>query len=241
MGINRGFDLSAGVITTETDDATGESVVLLDTYDVSASVSTGPAEGSSDGMGAALYADATAIGEDTFASVSADATVTDGPIATSTEVSLTTHAAAVSADQSYAWASGSVDLIGGADWSFSLSYDSSITDQEVDGTTSKASSIDYLYAIDFDDSGAAAPPPSVEFTDDGVPVVQADEALAEPAYDDPCGCGGDGSISFAGNVAIFDIEMDVLADDGVVEVDLYSLAVEDQMSTVTLASVVIAG
>jgi hypothetical protein len=240
MTINRGFNLSASVITTETDGGTGDGTTLVDTYDVSATVSTGPVEGSTDAIGAVLHADATAVGEDTFASVSAAANVSAGPVATSANVSLKTEAAAASSDQSYASATGSIELIGGAERSFSLSYDSAVVDQEVDGTIARSSSIDHLYALNIDESGVAAPSPTVEFTEDGVPVETAAEPLVTaPAYDDPCGCG-DGSIPFDGNVALYDVDMDVIADNGIIEVDLSSFAVEDQMSSVTLGSIIIA-
>jgi hypothetical protein len=242
MTINRGFNLSASVITTETDGGTGDGTTLVDTYDVSATVSTGPVEGSTDAIGAVLYADATAVGEDTFASVSAKANVSAGPVATSANVSLKTEAAAASSDQSYASATGSIELIGGAERSFSLSYDSAVIDQEVDGTTASSSSIDHLYALNIDESGVAAPSPTVDFTEDGVPVeTEAEPPVTAPAYDDPCGCGGDGSIPFDGNVALYDVDMDVIADNGIIEVDLSSFAVEDQMSSVTLGSIIMVG
>ncbi len=241
MTINRGFNLSASVATTETDDGSGEASTLVDTYGVSATVSTGPIESNSNGFGAAVSADATAIGEDTFASVSADGHVSAGPIATSAEVSLTTEAAAASGGQSYASVTGSIELIGGADWSFSLSYDSSAVDQEVDGTTASSSSIDYLYALSIDESGIPVQNPADDVVDEGVPATaEADPLATEPAYD-PCGCGSDGSIPFDGNVAVYKVDFEALADDSVIEVDLFSLAVEDQMSSVTLGSIIMIG
>jgi hypothetical protein len=242
MTINRGFNLSASVSETGTDDGSGEASTLVDTYGVSATVSTGPIESNSNGFGAAVSADATAIGEDTFSSVSASGHVSAGAVATSAEVSLTTEAVATSGGQSYASATGSVELIGGADWSFSLSYDSSTIDQEVDGTTAISSSIDYLYALNIDESGISVPSPSDEVVDEGIPATaEATPPVQDPADYDPCGCGSDSGIPFDGNVAVYEVDFEAFADNAVIEVDMFALAVEDQMSSVTLGSIIMIG
>lgn len=244
MTINRGIKLSASVGTTDTNIGSGESNTLVDTYGFTAAISMGPIEGSSDGLGAVVNADATAIGEDTIASVSAEATANAGPVATSVTVSLVTEAAAASGTQPYASAVGSIELVGCAEWSFSLSYETTSVDHEIEGTTVVSSSLDYLFALNIDGTAINLQSPSTEVADAGGGLLaQSSEQSvpAGPVHDDPCGCGSDGGLPFDGNVTLYDVDFDAFSDDAVIEVNLFALAVEDQMSSVTLESIILIG
>ncbi len=238
MTIDRGFSLSASVITTETGSSTDESVTLVDSYDISASVSTGPIEGGTDETGAILTADATAIGEDSLAVLSAEGTATSGTIATSTEVSMTSEAVASSTDQAYASTYGEIELIGGAEYSFSLDYDAAIVDQDEGGTVASSTSIDYLYALTIDESAIAG---TTSSSDPADVDSSAEPDLVSPdlaVSDQPCGCDDNGLV-LDGNVAVYDINLVTFGDESFIDASVYALAVDDQMSSVTMSSVIV--
>ncbi len=237
MTINRGFNLSASVISTEPDVETGGSTTLVDSYDIYAAVSTGPIESDSDELGLVLNGEALAVGENTYTAASAEATITNASSASSAEASLTTTSAAASPGQTLASSSSSIGLIGGAEYSFSLNSGTAIMDQDSGQTTSSSSSTAYLYALTINDPVFVEPPSTPDQT------YVADTTFSEPGPEPEidCGCGSGSDDWLDGNVALFDIDLDVYSEDSYIGLDVYAFTVEDQLSNVTINSILLGG
>jgi len=236
MAINRGFSLSAKVIEIEADTVNNESISWTDSYDISASVSTGTANEGIDSMGLVLNADILALGEDSYALLSAEGGVIDGAVASSAKVSLTGVAVASSPEQAYAYSTTSIGLIGGADRLLTLNYSAAIVDQSENGMDASAASLVYLYALTVDSSAVGA----------SATILDSEEsenlaAVDAPSLEEPCGCIGGGGFSIDGNLALFDINLDVVAEDSYLEYNLNAFAIEDQLANVTMSSILIAG
>jgi hypothetical protein len=236
MTINRGFNLSGSVTTTETDAETGESTTLVDSYNASGEISTGPIESSTDATGLVLSSDTVAVGEDTFGSLSTEATVTSGSGVSSAEASITTSATGASPELAYSSATSSIDLIGGAEYSFSFNYNTTTVDQDEDGMVSSSTSTAYLYALTVDESAVLLSDP----TEDPTATVAPSETDAVPIEEPVDHAGGTG-LPPDGNVVVYETDLSVFAQDSYIALDIIAFAVEDQISSVTMSSILIAG
>ncbi|MGE5500744.1 MAG: hypothetical protein ACM3W4_02330 [Ignavibacteriales bacterium] len=183
--------------------------------------------------------DAVALGENTLATGSVTAVVSDGGSANEAYATASFDAVAVSGEDGGAFASAIsfAEVSGGADCSFSMSYTTTQTSVQDGTTVTSQSSGSTVYALDVDLSGtdgatAADAGPETEPT---APPAGTSDALVLPA---DCGC--DDSDSYAaldGNVAYFDVEAAAYGDDTSLQVDAFALAIEDELSNTTVVVV----
>ncbi|WP_230532358.1 hypothetical protein [Microvirga roseola] len=246
MTINRGFNLSASVIETETDIMTGEATSLADTYDIFANVSTGSIEGSTDELALALNADATAVGDDTVAALSAEGSLTTSATTNSAQGSITASAASTSPDQAYASATSSTDLIGGAEYSVSLNYGSTLVNQDEAGTSATSTSTSSMFALTVEEPTFS----TVAVEDLQIPIAESSGGPEEDmlvleastaSVDGSCDFSEDCEDDWDGNIAIFETDLTVYAQDSYVALDLYAFTVEDQISSINMSALLAAG
>jgi hypothetical protein len=220
---------SLSLLDLESGGSADDSTVDMRLVDLDLAVSTASgSSGEGTGMALATGGDAFAAGENTLASASVTAGVSSGAASTEAHASATFEAAATSQGDAatYAAATAFANLTGHADRNVSLSYTSSSMSQQDGMTASEATAIVELYALDV--HGRAS---GVEAYSSDLPSAGPD-ALGED--DDGGSQEWDPDFALDGNVAFFDVFAEASGEDSFVEVDLFAMAVEDQLSNVTV-------
>jgi hypothetical protein len=235
-------------IATSTTDGTAETV---DSYTSDSSLSFSSVPDSSDVV-MELGGEATAIGEDTLAIGSLEATLDATGSTTSAYGSATFVAAAESEGDGTAFATAqSYGFVSGMDILMVTTSNSEFVQEGPDGSLWVATSETTLYGVDFDslsmdgsaDSGVPPPDQGLDTTDD---LAVDDFAGSDSETDDlevsDLSIGGlsdsvtdhldDDWIDIDGNVALLDVDADVLGSDTLLLVAADVLSIEDALSTV---------
>jgi hypothetical protein len=229
---------SSSSVTVTSGSTSDGSVTGLDTYQLDLAVQSGA--GSADGEAGMLVltgGDATAVGENTVATADVTAWVSSGDTSSEAYASSTLQAAASSPDgTAYAGTSSYSDVYGGADRSFSLDFnESSLTLTDTTSTTTSVS-ISQDYALDIK-SVTGTGSSTDEILSSGIPSLDLDLSGSDIASSgsEDCGCG-DFDLALEGNLALADMDVLAYGADSLVEVEFSALAIEDQFSSVTVAT-----
>ena len=193
-----------------TDETSSSSVTVAATLEMSS-------PDDSEGLSAAIGGEAIASGEDTLTQGSVSATMVDGGVVTSADLSATMTAVAETPDGETAFASADTfaDVSDGADIVFTLQkeIDSSETD-EAGSTATATSTIDVvsfdISALDGEILEPEIAPPA---------EVVAAEAYAPPAEEE-----------LDGNFATLEFEATAIGEDSLVAADVFVIAIEDELS-----------
>jgi hypothetical protein len=167
--------------------------------------------------------DSFAMGESTLATLEASATL-DPSATTVAEASVTTTALGVAEIDAFASATSTIDWYGDADWDLSIDYNLTTRAVDEDGAIATATSSSYLLALDFENTPSG--------TQDAEVIDLADAPSLEMAA-----LGANPEVQLDGNVAMLDMSFTAFGEDTFVEVDFMALAVEEQLSLVTVAAV----
>jgi hypothetical protein len=230
--VGQTFDVAVTEISAVTEEEAVHSVTL------SSDMQSGPSTGEEGGMSMAIGGDATAVGEDTLAVAEVSAFLGDDGNVQIASGSADFLAIGEGDPGTYANAYSYVDFIGDADQVVTLNVSVTEYVQEPDQAAWYSSSESTLFAMDVDGT------PTGEFVDDVVAVDDIAEPepslelplTLEPSDDPACGCSGDEpSYTIDDNVVLFDVTATAVADNTAVTVDFFSLTVEDQISTATVA------
>jgi hypothetical protein len=235
-----------------TTDGTGETV---DSYSTEQSVSISVAPDPSD-VAMELGGEATAVGDDTLALGSMDASVDGTGSVTSAYGSATFIAAAESEGGETAFATAdSYGFLSGMDFLVVFTNDTQIIQEGPDGSLWISTSETTLYGMDFDafstdgtvDADTGSTPlaegeematASVLATDDFASSESeaGDFEASDPLASDLLGSAADPfddeGIDIEGNVAFLDIDADVSGPDTLLLVEADVLTIEDALSTV---------
>ena len=211
--------------TTSTSSSTLTDVSLSDgsstsslTYETQLQTSSPYDSG---GLAASLGSDAVALGDDTLTSGDVSATVIDEGAVQS--VTGTASALAAAQDDTSAFAAASTSgAIAGAEVSYTLTGASDTTYETPTGTTSLAASTTTLGADNVQ---------SPSEWNDGVTDTSGPVTGTTPI--DPLAIN-DASVHLEGNVATADFSGTAIADDSLVSVDAFALAVDGQLSISTV-------
>lgn len=170
-----------------------------------------------DALAVVAYGDAVALGEDTLTSVSASITVTGNGAVTRAKGEIESIAVAESpTDEEFAFAVNDVIMSGG--------------DVVIVKTKSRS----------FDGDGESYFASTTKFIAINVPVDLKNPVLVEidndMSLDD-----GDVYIDLEGNTSIAEFDVQAYGEDSLATVDVYSLAIEDEMSLATILAVAATG
>jgi len=235
MSVSSTTSVSLGISTAVTSEGTTTSESEIYTLDLALTLDTGGVEGD-DGMMLLAGGDAIALGENTLATGSVTAVLSDGGSATEVYASASFNAVAVSGEDGGAFASAIsfAEVSGGADYSFSMSYTTTHTTVQDGTTVTSQSSGTTVYALDIDLSGtdgATAADAGLE-TEPTAPPAETSDALVLPEdwWWDDC----DPYAMLDGNVAYFDVLAVAYGDNTSIQVDAFAFAIEDALSNVTV-------
>lgn len=230
--VGQTFDVAVTEISTVAGDEAIHAVTIA------SDVQSGPSISTEDGMAMAIGGDATAVGEDTLAVAEVSAFLGDDGNVQIASGSAYFLAIGEGDPGTYANAYSYVDFVGDADQVVTLNVSVTEYVQEPDQAAWYSSSESTLFAMDVDDIPAGEPVGEVA---EGGEVFEPEPYLelpltVEPLEDPACGCSGDEpSYNIDDNLVLFDVSATAVADNTVVTVDFFGLAVEDQLSTATVA------
>lgn len=184
------------------------------TYDTAVTISS---PDDSDGLYAGYGGEAVAIGEDTLASGSLSATMVDKGAVATVEGTVTMLAASESTDEAVFASADTEAYIGGAELVFSYTEEGDYSEQGPTGSTAVSTSTTTAIGYDLQLYGH-------EDYDSGMTLTE-EEILPslEPGGSAP-------GVDLDGNVASLDFSVVAIADDSLVLVDAFVLAVEDEIS-----------
>lgn len=226
MSVTRESSISAGY----TNSGTGAAGTPEETsYADAISMALGASPGAGGGTALVFTGDATAVGTDTFAQMSVDATVADH--GSSTGISLTAELVAAAAGSEPFAATTVWYLVSGP-------VDSFIRIEEVETFTASGpdgSVVVQSASVSFTGVVLDDPMQCVVETTLSTPYDEGSIQPPDPGCDCGCGCDGDAENGFAldGNVAVFAVQADAFGDNSYASVSFDALAFEDALSTVT--------
>jgi hypothetical protein len=222
-----------------TSGSTSGTTTGLDAYQMDLAVAYG--SGSSDDSGSGILAlaggDAVAVGENTLAIADVTAQASGDDISSEAYASSTLAAAATSSPDSIAYASTTsyAEVYGDADRSFSLSFNEATLTLTDTAAVSTSVSVSEAYALDIENVlGTGTSTPDILSPEPDLSGSTIDGSLeGGEEYD-----LGDFDLVLDGNVALADIDAMAFGENSLVEVEFSALAVEDQLSSVTVTTLV---
>ncbi|SDD64614.1 hypothetical protein SAMN04487779_1010177 [Belnapia rosea] len=223
------------VTATSTTSPTATDAPTSESYQMDLTVETGSVSSESSGMVAEVSGEATAVGNDTYASADVTAQASSTDSSSEAYVSTSMVAAGETSDGvAYASTSAYSDIYGDADYALSFDFKESSTTQTADGATASSVSVVEDYALDIKqiDSSPDQGWDSAEISPSG-----AADSVSQPELDLDCGCG-DIDLDLDGNIALANIDAVAFGDDSLVEVDASVFVIEDEFSSVTVTSLI---
>jgi hypothetical protein len=217
-------------VDLSTSDGTTETVESY-TNEFSASISIAP---DSSDVAMELGGEATAIGDDTLALGSLEATLDATGSVTSAYGSATFVAAAESEGDETAFATAdSFGSLSGMDVLVVITSNTQTVQEGPDGSLWVATSETTFYGVDYDSLATDGASPSSE--GDEAPVAD-DFMISDPSAADLSDSDADlldtDWVDIEGNIALLDVDADVLGEDTLLEVAADVLTIEDTLSIV---------